>query len=687
MKVQTGILGLTAAMLIAACGGGGGGGASNPPAPSPVPPPPVPAATPPVITGPATALPPSTAGSPAPGATITATGTPPISFAVSAGSLPPGMSLNANSGAISGTPLVSASYQFTVTATNAAGTASAPFTQFVAFPTPNANLLLSGNRMVVVNLNVPTDVSSAINLTGVRAGESMKGIARRPNNGFLYGFGVDAASGYGTLYSIASNGVSTPLYQIAGFALDDGSMNTRKIQGSRYGVHVSPGADVLRVANNAGQNFRYNMATGQPVDGNPAVVLAQMDTSINGARQSVDALAYTNNNLFSTLSTLYTVEALSDTLCIQFPANSGTQGNCLPLSSPIDDVFGFDIPPGIDVQALGVPVTSGSATAIIRLAGETTQRLAQIDLTTGTIAASPPAIGFGGIESLAIQNMEGIPMYALSFDGTQLLVFAHNDPGIVVTRTITGVAASEDMVAIDFQPSTGRLYGLGVDGLFDHATLYEIAPQSGTAVAVSVGAIGLNSDQGFTRDMVNGLGGIGFDFNPSTGQIRVSMGNDLNFRIDPETGEEVDGNPNIAGPQADADITPAIESAAGLAYTNGLDVGGNRTTLYALSSAGHLLCRIVPPSSGALTDCQVLMLNGFPVPWSNAMGFDIAGNVRAPSADAAVNSGSGYVAASQLGITHLYRINLVTREVTDLGLIGNGMVSVGGLAIGLNAVQ
>jgi hypothetical protein len=65
---------------------------------------------------------------------VTASGTGPITFAVSAGSLPPGLTLNSSTGVISGTPTTAGAYTFTVTATNAVGSASVTYSQNVTAP-------------------------------------------------------------------------------------------------------------------------------------------------------------------------------------------------------------------------------------------------------------------------------------------------------------------------------------------------------------------------------------------------------------------------------------------------------------------------------------------------------------------------------------------------------------------------
>jgi hypothetical protein len=97
--------------------GGSGGGGSSPPPPEL---PPLPLLFAPVIT---TDSLPAGSTQAAYNQTLTATGTTPITWSVS-GSLPPGLSLNAQSGTISGTPTKDGTYSFTVQARNAGGSDS-----------------------------------------------------------------------------------------------------------------------------------------------------------------------------------------------------------------------------------------------------------------------------------------------------------------------------------------------------------------------------------------------------------------------------------------------------------------------------------------------------------------------------------------------------------------------------------
>ncbi|WP_259346292.1 putative Ig domain-containing protein, partial [Curtobacterium sp. ME26] len=76
------------------------------------------AATVPAIT--TTSVPDATVGSTY-RAVVAATGTGPIRYAVTSGTLPAGLSLDAVSGVISGTPTTAGRSTFTITATNSAG--------------------------------------------------------------------------------------------------------------------------------------------------------------------------------------------------------------------------------------------------------------------------------------------------------------------------------------------------------------------------------------------------------------------------------------------------------------------------------------------------------------------------------------------------------------------------------------
>lgn len=75
--------------------------------------------------------------------TVEASGTTPVSFAVSAGSLPSGLTLDSDTGVVSGTPTAVGSQTFTITATNVGGTDSKEYTLAVAAAAVAPSITLS----------------------------------------------------------------------------------------------------------------------------------------------------------------------------------------------------------------------------------------------------------------------------------------------------------------------------------------------------------------------------------------------------------------------------------------------------------------------------------------------------------------------------------------------------------------
>jgi hypothetical protein len=73
--------------------------------------------------------------------TIRASGTGPIAFTVTAGALPAGLTLDPNTGVLSGTPTSSGSATFSITARNTAGTDMRAFTGSDLLPWATTGIL------------------------------------------------------------------------------------------------------------------------------------------------------------------------------------------------------------------------------------------------------------------------------------------------------------------------------------------------------------------------------------------------------------------------------------------------------------------------------------------------------------------------------------------------------------------
>ena len=327
----------------------------------------------PDITAPASPLGASIAGTVSAATNFTASGSTPITWSVSGGALPPGMALDAATGAYTGTPTGVGNFTFTVSATNAAGSDSSEFTQQVNAPALNAQALIGGNRIAAFATTFPGGLETPTAITGLNTGETLVSIDRRPQNGFLYGLGFNDAAGTVQLYSIsAPTGVATPVGSTGSFVGADGVTPTPvgAGAGTRFGIDFNPTVDRVRVVNSAGQNFRINPNTGAFVDGSTTVANTNMDGGINGPTMTVQETAYTNSAPSATVTTQYTLDASTDALCIQNPPNAGTQTACQALGVNADAVLGFDIDPAVTVSAANAPAT-GLGTAVLRLAGQT----------------------------------------------------------------------------------------------------------------------------------------------------------------------------------------------------------------------------------------------------------------------------------------------------------------------------
>jgi hypothetical protein len=557
-------------------------------------------------------------------------------------------------------------------------------TTTTTLPPPDATALFSGNRIAAFSTLDPAVMETPLAVTGLVAGDGLVSIDRRPQNGVLYGLGRNDVAGTVQLYTIhPTAGIAAPVGTPGTFV--DASGTLVPVAGARVGMDFNPFVDRIRVVTDTGQSFRMNPNTGGLIDGDlggaaGAVAGINMDRAINGALTSVDEVAYTNNAVNATVTTLYTLAPTS--LCIQNPANAGTQTACQALSPPVASVLGFDIPPGVDVASSNA-VASGQGIAVLTLAGQPAEVLARVDLASGAVGSTTP-IGPGGIIGLAVQRPAATPMIALRSSPPALLRFTSADPGSVASVTVSGLVAGETLVGIDYRPVGGQLFGLGVDAAIDTGTLYRLDPQTGSATVVgSAGAIALADALGAPVGLP--AGGYGFDFDPTVDRIRVVTSSGLNFRTNPLSGVAVDGDPNVAGSQPDGAINGAVGTVDGVAYTNNAH-GALTTTLYALDATTDKLYIQNPPNAGTETASLAITLGGAPLDFSAASGFDIPNGVVSGDAASPVSAGAAFAALTVAGTAHLFSLDLVTGAATDLGVIDTG-AALDGLAVGQTTLR
>ena len=236
---------------------------------------------------------------------------------------------------------------------------------------------------------------------------------------------------------------------------------------------------------------------------------------------------------------------------------------------------------------------------------------------------------------------------ALTASG-RLISFNRAAPGTLVgSVAVSGLAAGDTLLGIDYRPADARLYALGSAG-----TVYTIEPSTGVATAKSTLKAAANDDDPFVA-----LAGSDFavDFNPAADRLRVVSNVGQNLRINVDTGDATtDGLISLAG--GTAHVTAG-------AYSNAF-FGTVTTQLFDIDAASGLLHLQDPPNNGTLAAGLALGVSG-----AQVNGFDI---------DARNNA--GYAALTVGGTTNLYRVNVTTGAATPIGTIAGGE-SIRGLAL------
>lgn len=233
------------------------------------------------------------------------------------------------------------------------------------------------------------------------------------------------------------------------------------------------------------------------------------------------------------------------------------------------------------------------------------------------------------------QTLPDAPFYALT-SNNQLLalnVRATNTP--TATVSITGLQQGENILAIDFRPVTGQLYGIG-----NNNRLYVINQITGAARVVGTDPI---------SPTLNGTAAA-FDFNPTVDRIRLMTNTGQNLRLHPETGAVAAIDGSING------VTGAV--ITGCAYTNS-KAGVTTTTLYDIDPTTDRLYIQNPPNNGTLVDVGPLGLD-----ITEVGGFDISPD------------GSAIASVTFGGNVELQQVNLTTGRLQKLGNLPSNVIGI-----------
>ncbi len=476
---------------------------------------------------------------------------------------------------------------------------------------------ITATSVVSFNRANPEKLCSSANLAGLPANETILDLDMQPSTGVLY--------------ALTRTGTTGKLYRVDpyGGTLSPGVSISVPLSGTTFGTDFSPvGNAPLRIVSDTGQNLLVtDIETGA----------AQAGGTLAGAPTGA---AYTDAVLGAGTATLYVIDPATDRLSIANPS-TGALTDVGALGQDLTKLGGLDIDGRNNLGFVGATV--GAST-----------RLHTLDLRTGALSASLGTIGTGSPLLGLTRATPEVFFYGVTVEG-KLIRFDINDPSHVVivsdpsrmvpTDLITGLAPSEYLVSVDFNP------GPNMYGLTNLGTIYSV--NSSIADANRLGS--LQADPADTSAPFSMLSGTAFeiDFQPGPdSRLRIVSDADQNLRVAVMT-----------PPMASTD--PALSSASafdigGIAYTNNF-TGASSTRLYALDAASHRLMLEASPNSGSLTPVGPLGVTG------TLQGFDIGGG----------NNGVVLAAMQLAGETfsRLYRIDLASGAAVQ---VGNG---IGGAAV------
>jgi Domain of unknown function (DUF4394) len=214
--------------------------------------------------------------------------------------------------------------------------------------------LTSSNELISFSAASPATTSAPLPITGLNAGDALRGIDFRPATGALYGFAQNGTTG--RLYSID---------KLTGTATLSSTLST-PLSGSVFGIDFNPVPDRLRLVSDADQNLRVNVDTGATtVDGTLSYATGDPNFGVN---PNVVAAGYTNSVPGVVSSTqLFVIDSNLGILGLQNPPNNGTLTSIGALGATVGVNTPFDIE---GATGFAYAILGGNA-------------LSQINLTTG----------------------------------------------------------------------------------------------------------------------------------------------------------------------------------------------------------------------------------------------------------------------------------------------------------------
>ncbi|MGD0824090.1 MAG: putative Ig domain-containing protein, partial [Terriglobales bacterium] len=556
-------------------------------------------------------------------ALVASGGVAPYTFSIISGSLPPGLTLNASTGAITGTPTTAGTYNFTAqvvdsqgnTATSSCSIVVSPSTLTLSCPTGTAQVGFAYSSALVASGGVAPYTFSIISGSlppGLTLNASTGAITGTPTTAGTYNFTAQVVDSKGNTASASCSIVVTPAALTLSCPTGTGQVGVGYSSALMASGGVAPYTFSI-VSGSLPPGLTLNTSTGA-ITGTPTTA-----GTYNFTAQVVDSKGNTATASCSVVvsSTALTLSCPTGTaqLGVAYSSALVASGGVAPYTFSI---ISGSLPPGLTLNAstgaiTGTPNTAGTynfTAQVVDSKGNTASASCSIVVSMQTLSLTCP-IGtaqVGVAYSSALVATGGNAPYTFSIISGSL------PPGLSLnssTGAITGTPTTAGMFnftarVMDSQGNTATTgCGIVVSTLAITVTCPTNTAQVGVAYSSAIAATGGVAP--YTFSLIGGFLPPGLTLNPSTGAVTgtPTTGGTFSFTV-----QVVDSQGNTATASCGIVVSsvtlvlscPTGTAQVGVAYSSALvATGGVAPYTFSLISGSLPPGLTLNPSTGAIT--------------------------------------------------------------------------------------
>ena len=535
-------------------------------------------------------------------------------------------------------------------------------------------LTTSNQVFVMANASNPSVISGPYAVSGVAGGQVLVALDQNPGDKKMYALGYNSSTFQAQLYRINISGNT-----YTAVAVGSSPVTLQLGSGTSVGFdfNATNSDDITVVSSDGSNSYTLDVTSGAVLNtgGNVSYASGDINSSITA---QVGAMAYMNS-FYGADATMGIGFDLANNAVVSFDQNNGSTIHTIGLSGLLinnSDGVGMDIYHDASLHTNDIYL---SATTILNSGAH----LYSVNANTGFAMDLGP-IGSGSLDvaDIALEiddnsggQVTGNVLIGLTLNLHNLVFFDSDNPGNVIdVMSIDGMTSGQTMVAIDFSPENGLLYGLGFNISNNQYQLYTIDINTNTNVATAT-AVNTNPSSLSLTTTGNGNVNLGFDFNPLTNDIRVVSGNGLNVMLDANTGL-ISADSSFFYGSGDVNAGANVNLGA-VAHTNSY-FGATTTTLVGIDLATGSLVNF---DDGGMGDGSVTGMLSTILSLSAMLG---SGNDANGSMDVYYDANStanvGYMTVNDNGYDEgvdnygdLYEVNPTTGSTIDRGTVGNGI--------------